>query len=87
MTKQNHCAIKKAELISNNTIFIPKDLEIYHPLERSTAGPGVGSLTIAFSFENTVIKLAVSRDRNEKFSLHRKNDKFFIKKICRLTIP
>ena len=80
MTKQNHCAIKKAELISNNTIFIPKDLEIYHPLERSTAGPGVGSLTIAFSFENTVIKLAVSRDRNEKFSLHRKNDKFFIKK-------
>ncbi len=73
-------SVKKAELISNNKIFIPKNIKLPYPLSKSTSGPGSGLLSIAIKFENKNIKLIVTQDQNESFSLRQENDNFQILK-------
>jgi len=73
-------ARKKAELIINNKIYIPKDIKLSYPMDRSTAGPTSGSLSIALTFANKNVKLAISQNQNECFSLQKENDKFHILK-------
>lgn len=80
MTEVSSATKKKAELIARSTIYIPKDLKLSVPFDRSTAGPGSSSLSIALTFDNKVVKLAVNRDQNEWFSLDKQNDKFIIRK-------
>jgi len=74
VTDQKDSARKKAELISNGKIYIPNDIKLPYPLERSTAGPGSGSLSITLTFENKNIKLEVSKNQNELFTLQKKHD-------------
>lgn len=76
----NNNSKKKAELINHNKIYIPKNLRLPYPLDRSTTGPGSGSLFIALTFDNKNIKLAVSKNCNEIFSLQKENDQFKILK-------
>lgn len=71
---------KKAELISSSRIYIPNDIKIPYPLDKSTAGPGSGSLSIGISFGNKDIKLEISKDPNEFFSLQKDADSFQILK-------
>ena len=78
MTSLNEYARKKAELLINNKIYIPKEIKIPYPLDRSTAGPGSGSLSVAISFDNKNIKLSVSKNQNVSFSLQKENGKFKI---------
>jgi len=73
-------AYKKAELISNNNIFIPKEIKLVHPLSKSNAGPTSGSLSIGFSFYNRNIKMNVSKSKKQTFCLVKKNDIFNIEK-------
>ncbi|UCD12933.1 MAG: radical SAM protein [Thermoplasmatales archaeon] len=73
-------AKKKAELITNNKIYIPKDIKLPYPLSKSTAGPVSGLLSIALTFANKNIKLVISRDQNERFSLQKEKGKFHILK-------
>ncbi len=80
MTDQKDWARKKAELISNGKIYIPNDIKLPYPLERSTAGPGAGSLSITLSFNNKNIKLEVSRNQNEPYSLQKEDDTYSIVK-------
>ena len=80
MTDQKDSARKKAELISNGKIYIPNDIKLPYPLERSTAGPGSGSLSITLTFENKNIKLEVSKNQNELFTLQKKHDTYHITK-------
>ena len=67
-------AYKKAELICNNSIFIPKEVKLAHPLSKSNAGPSSGCLSIGFSFFNRNIKMNVSKLKGEIFCLVKKND-------------
>lgn len=78
MTDKIDSARKKAELIINNKIYIPKDVKLPYPMDRSTAGPGLGMPSIALAFGNKNIKLVASRDENECFSLQKENGKFHV---------
>lgn len=80
MIDESDSARKKAELIRNNKIYIPNNIKLPYPMDRSTAGPGSGSLSIAFNFDNKNIKLTISKDQNESFSLQKESDKFKILK-------
>jgi len=73
-------SFKKAELISDNKIFIPKDIKLPYPLSKSASGPSSGLLSIAVSFENKNIKLTVTKDQNQSFALKKENDNFQILK-------
>ena len=77
---QSDSTRKKAELISNNTIYIPNNIKLPYPLDRSTAGPESGFLSIAISFDGKNIKLAVSKNQNDVFSLKKEYGKFQILK-------
>ena len=78
MTNISTTTQKKAELIANSKLFIPENIKLPYPLDRSTAGPGSGSLSIALTFDNKNIKLTVSKDENEPFSLKKENGQFHI---------
>ena len=80
MTEQSDSAKIKAELINNNKIYIPENIKLPYPFDRSTAGPGSGSLSIALSFNKKNIKLTISQDQNVSFSLQKENDDFHILK-------
>jgi len=71
---------KKAELINKNKIYIPQHIKLPFPMDKSTAGPSTGSYSLALTFSNKNIKLIVSRDQNECFSLHKENGKFNVLK-------
>jgi len=73
VTGQNQWARKKAELLANGKIFIPSHIKLPYPLERSTAGPAAGSLSITLSFHGKNIKLEVCKKHQQTFSLQ-KND-------------
>lgn len=60
---------KKAELIADNVLFIPKDLHLPYVFGRSTAGPSSGSLTVAFTFSGKRVKMNVSRKKEQQFHL------------------
>lgn len=60
---------KKAELIKNGSIYVPSSVRLPYGMSRSTAGPGAGGRAIALSFGGTRVKLAVSRNENDEFSL------------------
>jgi hypothetical protein len=77
---KNDSVIKKAELIIYDKLYIPKDIKLPYPIDRSTAGPGAGSLSIALTFANKNVKMTISRDQKERFSLQRENEKFQILK-------
>ena len=49
-------------------------------MDRSTAGPASGSLSIVLTFDNKNVRLIISQDQNECFSLQKENDKFHILK-------
>lgn len=70
----------KAELMINNKIYIPANIKLSYPRDRSTAGPGSGSLSIALTFDNKNIKLVISQNQNESYSLQKENGKFHILK-------
>ena len=78
MTSQKDSARKKAELISSGIIYISKEIKLPYPLDRSTAGPGAGSRSITLAFDNKNIKLEVSKNQNELFSLHKDNNRYYI---------
>ncbi len=78
MTDQEYDARKKAALISSGKIYISNDIKLPYPLDRSTAGPGSGSLSITLSFNSKNIKLEVSRNQTELFSLQKKNNTYYI---------
>lgn len=71
-------AYKKAELILDNNIYISKKIRLPYPLDKSTAGPSSGSLSIAFKFANKHIKLLVNRDQNHRFQLKKENGRYDI---------
>ena len=73
-------AEKKAELIANNRVYIPKNVRIPHPYERSTAGPNAGQASLAFKFKKHHIKLIKSNDPDEIFSLSFENNQYHIYK-------
>lgn len=77
---KNELAFKKAELISNNNIFISKDIKLDYPLSKSVSGPSSGSLSIGFSFNNRNIKMNVSKSKNECFSLVKENGSYCIER-------
>ncbi len=60
---------KKAELIQTGSIYVPSSMRLPYGMSRSTAGPGAGGRAIALSFGNTRVKLEVSRNENNEFSL------------------
>ncbi len=80
MPDQKDDARKKAGLISSGKIYISNTIKIPYPFDRSTTGPGAGSLSITLSFNNKNIKLEVSRDQNELFSLQKENNTYCILK-------
>ncbi len=80
MSNNNNTLRKKAELIINNRIYVPKKIKLPFPMDRSTAGPSTGSFSIAMIFSNKNIKLIVSRYQNEYFSLHQENGKYSVLK-------
>jgi biotin synthase-like enzyme len=69
---------KKAELIINNKIYVPKNITLPYPKSRSTAGPSAGSYSLAMTFCNKNIRLNISRNQYERFSLQQNNEKFNI---------
>ena len=73
-------ARKKAELINENTIYIPKTMVLPYPLEQSTAGPDAGLPMITLAYDNTNIKLAVRKENREIFSLRKIDSEFIILK-------
>jgi biotin synthase-related radical SAM superfamily protein len=77
---QHTSARKKAELITQGKIYIPDQIKLPIPYDRSTAGPNAGSKTIAFSFDNKNIKLEVSKNQDEIFKLQEHNGIMNIKK-------
>ena len=64
-------AYKKADLINNNQIFIPADVKLPFFLNRSTAGPDANSHSIGISFNKTNVKLNISENKSEMFSLNK----------------
>jgi len=64
-------AVKKAELINNGTIYIPKSFALPYYPSRSTAGPGAGKPGIVLGFNGTRVKLSIVRDEKSTFSLVR----------------
>ena len=71
---------KKAELISNNKIFIPEIIKLPYPLSKSTSGPSSGSLSIALKFADKNVKLIPTRNKAQLFSLHMEDNNFQILK-------
>lgn len=53
---------KKAELISEGKIFIPKDLRLPVYPSRSTGGPGAGHTSLAFDIGGTNVKLGITKE-------------------------
>ena len=81
MTKKLLLAHKKAELLNHGKIYIPNEIKMPYPLDRSTAGPGAGKTSMAFSTDNMNVKLEVTRnDSNNMFSLKKMNNGFCILK-------
>lgn len=66
----------KADLIVNQKIYIPKDICLTHPLERSTTGPGSNTPSIVLNFGTTYVKMQVSRNSNEVYSLQKTKDRY-----------
>ncbi len=58
-------ARKKAELLAGGAVKIPSDFRLPFLPSRSTAGPGAGSVSIVFSFNNARAKKPISRDAGE----------------------
>jgi biotin synthase-related radical SAM superfamily protein len=58
-------ARKKAELLAGGAVKIKRDFRLPFLPSRSTAGPGAGSVSIVFSFENARAKKPISRDSGE----------------------
>lgn len=71
---------KKAELIHEGKIFVSDEIKLPYPLSSSTAGPGAGNKALALAFEGTRLKLGVSKNKNDRFSLVKKDDDFQILK-------
>ena len=69
---------KKAELIADDVLFIPKDLHVPYVFGRSTAGPSSGSLSVAFAFFGKRIKMNVSRKKEQQFHLVKNKTTFSI---------
>jgi len=76
--KKEQYAQKKAELISNGKIYISNDIKLPYPLCRSTAGPISTSSSLVLSFNDSNIKLEVSKNKNELYSLQKINDTYQI---------
>lgn len=68
-------ALIKADLIVNQQIYISKDIQLTHPLERSTTGPGANTPAIVLNYDNTYVKMQVSRNSNEIYSLQKTKTK------------
>jgi biotin synthase-like enzyme len=77
-------AKKKAALICNERIFIPKKILLPYPLERSTTGPNTRGHSITLRFNRKNIKLAVTRDTSEPFSLQKDGKRYIIMKKGRV---
>jgi biotin synthase-related radical SAM superfamily protein len=58
-------ARKKAELLSGGAVKIPADFRLPFLPSRSTAGPGAGSISIVFAFNNARAKKPISRESGE----------------------
>ena len=56
---------KKAILIAGGKVRIPKDFHLPFKASRSTAGPGAGSTSMVFCFNNMRVKKAISREEGE----------------------
>ena len=76
MTSKIDIVRKKADLIINNKIYVPKNVKLPFPKGRSTAGPSAGFFSLAMTFCNKNIKLNISKNKYEQFSLQKKNEKF-----------
>ncbi|MCB5278595.1 MAG: radical SAM protein [Candidatus Cloacimonetes bacterium] len=81
--------IKKAELSLGGGIKLPKGFVMPYRLSQSTAGPGAGSTSAVFSFDDCRVKKAISYDVGE-FDLNvsqdgtlflTKNNEVFLKKV------
>ena len=58
-------ARKKAELLAGGAVKIPADFRLPFLPSRSTAGPGAGSVSIVFAFNNARAKKPISRESGE----------------------
>jgi len=58
-------ARKKAALLAGGAVKIPSDFRLPFLPSRSTAGPGAGSTSIVFAFDNARAKKPISRDSGE----------------------
>jgi biotin synthase-related radical SAM superfamily protein len=80
---------KKAELIKHGSIYVPTSMKLPYRMSRSTAGPGAGGRAIALSFGGTRVKMGVSRNEDNLFSLVgdfpeytiKKKDEIFLKDV------
>ncbi len=72
--------LKKAKLIHHGKIYVGKEIQLPYPLSSSTAGPGAGKKALALSFGGTRLKLGVTEDADEKFSLAKTDAGFQIRK-------
>jgi biotin synthase-related radical SAM superfamily protein len=71
-------AKKKADLISKEKIYISKKIKLPAPFERSTTGPGSCVLSVVINYDATYVKMQVSRNNNELYSLQQTNGTFNI---------
>jgi molybdenum cofactor biosynthesis enzyme MoaA len=71
---------KKAELISEGSLSVDKDLRLPHFLSCSGSGPDAGEYSIAIVFDNHRLKLPISRDSKGTFSLVSENGRYKISK-------
>jgi biotin synthase-related radical SAM superfamily protein len=75
-------ARKKAELLAGGAVKIPSDFRLPFLPSRSTAGPGAGSTSVVFAFNNARAKKTISRESGE-FELVETSNKLRITKAGR----
>ena len=80
MVEYRKQAKKKAELLLHNTLYVPSSVRLPFPYERSTAGPSTGTKSLTLQFNTSQVKLQVTSNPNEVFSLKQATHDFCILK-------
>ncbi|MFH0815869.1 MAG: radical SAM protein [Methanobacteriota archaeon] len=64
-------AFLKARILSLGEVFVEPGCELPRTFSRSTAGPGAGGRSLAFSFRGTKVKLSITSDERSPLHLTR----------------
>ena len=71
-------ALKKAQLLMQNTLYIPSTIKLPLPFGKSTAGPCTDAKTITLKFNNSQIKMQVSKQPQNRFVLQQQETGYTI---------